>query len=344
MPTVSAIIPTYQRRDSLGAVMTPLLADPALHELIVAVDGSTDGTLEFVEAQRQRDARVVVVPLANRGIACARQAGLEAAGGEVALFIDDDVVAAPGLVSGHARRHAGAEGLLVKGYTPNEWRHLPPGRRAIARIYRSAYEQACARYEREPDHVLLGFWGGNFSVRRTDGLRIGIANPVFGRGAREEDREFGIRCFQDGLRGVFDRSLLADHRYDRGVEAFRRDCRESGRYRHVIHALHPSVVGTGLNDGTADANTADRPGQGLPRPLRRLLPVLASGPMFHILSGTLAAVFRAASAVGALGIETVAARGLGSLETQRGVLDRTPVVRVGPPTAVRRGARSRIGE
>lgn len=319
--TVSVIIPTHQRRESLGAVVDPLLADPALHELVVAVDGSTDGTAEWLEQRRTRDPRLKVLRLSNQGVSAARQAGFEASTGEVVLFLDDDVVPTPGLVTGHARRHAGKTHLLVQGYTPNDWRRLRRTRRAIGRIYREDYEQACARNDREPEHVLLGFWGGNFSLGRVDCQAIGIANPVFGRGAREEDREFGIRCFEAGLRGVFDRRLVGDHRYDRDITSFRRDCRKSGRYRYVIHDLHPAVVGHDLTDPTGTANTPDRPGQRLPRPVRRLLPILASPPLFRLIAAVLAAGFWIGVLVGSLPLQTLAARGVGSLETQRGVSD-----------------------
>jgi hypothetical protein len=88
----------------------------------------------------------------------------------------------------------------------------------------------------------------------------------------------------------------------------------------MIHQLHPGLVGKELNDGGGTANTLDRPGQGLPRPLRRLLPVLASDPLFDLVAGALAVGFRLAVGVRSLGLQTLAARGIGSLETQRGVL------------------------
>jgi glycosyltransferase involved in cell wall biosynthesis len=316
MPTVSVIVPTYQRRWSLGAVIEPLLADPALHQLVVAVDGSTDGTAEWLEQRRSRDARLTVLRLQNQGVSAARQAGLEAATGDLVLFLDDDVVPSPGLVAGHARRHGAEAQIVVQGYTPNDWRHLPRSRRAIARIYRSGYEQACARYEREPERALLGFWGGNFSLRRADCQAVGIANPLFRSGAREEDREFGIRCFEAGLRGVFDRSLVGDHRYDRNLNSFRRDCLESGRFRRMIHDLHPALVGYDLTDRTGTA-----PGQGLPRPVRRVLPILASPPLFRLLAAVLTAGFWIGVLVGSSSLQTFTARGLGTLETQRGVSD-----------------------
>jgi glycosyltransferase involved in cell wall biosynthesis len=318
-PTVSVVIPTYQRRHALQQPVERLLGDEAMHELVVVVDGSTDGTEEWLADRARDDDRLVVVKRANLGISAARQAGAECATGEVVLFLDDDVVPCPGLVAGHAARHAQAADLVVQGYMPNAWAELPPGRRAIARIYREAYEMTCARYDADPRSVLLGFWAGNFSLRRVDALAVGLATPVFGGLRGQEDREFGIRCHAAGLRGMFDRTLLAEHRYDRTLAAYRADMRRSGDFRRLIHELHPTIVGRALLARSIDANTADLPGQGLPWIVRRQWPRLASPPWFRIVSAGLVAVFDVAVRVRWLWLETLAARGLGSLETQRGV-------------------------
>jgi len=95
---------------------------------------------------------------------------------------------------------------LVQGYMPNEWRDRSRGRRAIALLYRRAYEGACRRYEHDCNHKLFGFWAGNFSLRRADCLRGRMATPVAGLLRGHEDQEFGLRCLRAGLTGVFDRS------------------------------------------------------------------------------------------------------------------------------------------
>jgi glycosyltransferase involved in cell wall biosynthesis len=320
LPRVSVVVPTYQRRHALPQFVEPLLADPALHELVVAVDGATDGTLEYLRERAEHDARVKVLDLPNRGVPPARQSGIEAATGDVVLLMDDDVIAEPGLVSGHARRHAAGGRRLVLGYMPNDWRALPRGRRGIARIYARAYAAACRRFASEPDHVLLGLWGGNLSMPREEFLRVGVKTEMsLPRG--QDDREFGIRLFRAGIRGEFDPALRAEHRYDRPLDKFRSDCRIQGGTRKLIHDLHPDIVGPRLQAAHTDANAVDGVGQGLPRPLRRALPAFARDPLFGLATGALELLFRLGVRSGWLALETLTARGIGSLETQRGVLD-----------------------
>lgn len=88
-PLFSVVIPTYQRRDVVvAAVMSALEQTIALIEVIVVVDGSTDGT-EAVLATID-DPRLHVIVQPNRGAAAARNAGIEQARGRYIAFLDCD--------------------------------------------------------------------------------------------------------------------------------------------------------------------------------------------------------------------------------------------------------------
>jgi GT2 family glycosyltransferase len=315
---VSVVAPTYKRRDRLPGFVEPLLREPGLDELVIAVDGSADGSVEWLEERRRRDERLVVVDLPNRGAGPTHQAGIEAATGDVVILLDDDVIAAPGLVAGHARHHRELGRKLVVGYMPNDWRKLPPGRRGIACIYRRAYEQHVAGFAADPAFVLHGLYGGNLSMPRSEFVRVGIEGLEVKRG--QDDREFGIRCAKAGIRPVFDRTLVANHLYDRSLPQFRRDCRLQGRSRVLLHETHSDLVGANLTDDPPNSHVADAVGMGLPRPLRRVWPLLAREPMFGLATALLSGAFRGAVRLRHLGMEVQTARAIGSLETMRGVL------------------------
>lgn len=318
---LSIVAPTFRRRQGLPAFVEPLLAEPELHELVMAVDGSDDGSVEWLEQRRAEDGRLVVLDLPNRGAGATRQAGIEAASGEVVLLLDDDVIAAPGLAPGHLAHHANLEPKLVMGYMPNIWTGLPPGRRGIAWIYRRAYEMHCARYVEDSRFVLHGFWGGNFSLPRSEFLRVGVEGLDVKRG--QDDREFGLRCAKAGIQAVFDPSLRGEHLYDRALDAFRRDMRSQGESRKLIHDVHSDLVGAELSDDADGDHVVDAVGTGLPAPLRRLWPTLARDPLFGLVCAALSATFAAGVRSRHLGLEVQAARAIGSLETMRGVLDRS---------------------
>lgn len=320
MLTVSVVVPTHQRREAVADVVNHVLADQDALELVVVVDGSTDGTIEWLESQRARHARLRPIYRQKGGVAAARQCGAEAASGDVVLFLDDDVVARPGLVAGHARHHEMMPRRLVAGYMPNPWAALPPGRRGIARVYRAAYEAACARYEQDPQAILLGFWAGNFSMRRDDCLKVRLDTPLLARDAREEDREFGLRCLRAGMSAVFDRQLRAEHLYQRDLAAFRSDCRRNGYFRPAIRRLHEDLLSADGGEGRGWPSPHERVGRSLPLALRHVWPFLARDPAFPVFSRLLALCFRVAVRARDLRFETLAVRALASLETQRGVL------------------------
>ena len=89
-PTVSIVLPTYNRRVLLAEAVASIVAQTFQDwELIVADDGSTDGTAEFVRALG--DKRIRLLALAHSGSPAApRAAALRAARGRWVSFLDSD--------------------------------------------------------------------------------------------------------------------------------------------------------------------------------------------------------------------------------------------------------------
>jgi glycosyltransferase involved in cell wall biosynthesis len=320
-PRISVVAPTYNRRAELPAFVEPLLREPGLHELILAIDGSDDGSLEWCRERAKDDPRLKAFMFPNRGAGATRQAGVEQAEGEVVLLMDDDVIAEPGLVMGHLRHHLQLERKLVLGYMPNDWESLPPGRRGIAKIYRRAYEGHVSRFATDPDFVLHGLWGGNFSMPREEFMRTGVEGLGVKRG--QDDREYGIRLFKAGVRGEYDPSLRGRHLYNRSFEAFRKDCRIQGESRVLIHEVHDDLLGKELVRHPGGSEVDDDVGLGLPRPVRKVWPYLARDPWFGLTTGALTLAFKLGVKTKVLRLEVLSARAIGSLDTMRGVLDRS---------------------
>lgn len=88
---ISVVIPAYNARDTVRqAVESVLEQSLPPYEVIVVDDGSTDGTGDVVASAFGQRVRVIRQP--NRGLAAARTAGHEAAGGELVAWLDADDV------------------------------------------------------------------------------------------------------------------------------------------------------------------------------------------------------------------------------------------------------------
>jgi glycosyltransferase involved in cell wall biosynthesis len=306
--TVSVVMATYNRRALLERVLPPLLDDPATFELVVVVDGCEDGSLEYLEALAAEDPRVRPIFTANGGRVAAQELGVEAARGDVVLVMDDDVVAAPGLVSGHARHHERERDLVVVGYMPTERPRVRGPGSFTSELYHDVYEYRCQGWESGSEAVLRGLWSGNLSLRRETLLAVGSiggGQPL----NYHHDWELGLRLMRVGLTGRFDRSLAAQHLHERSAAAFARESRVQGRDMWLIEHLHGSVLGADqIRDRYYDRTRA----------LTTLLAWSDRPRAYALIRAALDAALFAAGRLGAYDLERKVASVLGHVERRRG--------------------------
>jgi glycosyltransferase involved in cell wall biosynthesis len=300
----SVVIPTFSRKERLRTVLQPVLDDPATGEVVVVVDGCRDGSFELLTDWSHQDHRLKPLFQENAGEASARQAGLEAATGDVVVFLDDDVIVEPGVITGHLAHHAEGQHKLVLGYMPTRV-DVPrrPGQVPTI-LYAQDYERTCADYEADPDHILSHLWAGNLSLRRRDALEVGLVPLV--RFGYHADMQFGLECQEAGIRGVFDRGLRATHLHSRGLRAFARECRLSGQGRAYLSHMHPAL-----------ASEID-PSASWPRAFVPLLRILSSRWVRPVSSRMAMGTAYVAGRLHLWPVETAAARALRQIEANYG--------------------------
>jgi peptidoglycan/xylan/chitin deacetylase (PgdA/CDA1 family)/GT2 family glycosyltransferase len=160
--SLSVLIATHNRREMLGRCLEALARqapDSAGFEVIIADDGSSDGSAELVEAL-ETPYRLRLLRLEKSGKAAALNSALEAAEAEVCLFLDDDIVAWPGLVEAHLAAHRERPGTLGIGpltQPPARSRDWFPHAHAIA--WNQRYEELEGKELGWPE-----CYGGNFSA------------------------------------------------------------------------------------------------------------------------------------------------------------------------------------
>ena len=95
---ISVIVPVYNVRSYLEKCFESVAGQSYRNlEIILVDDGSTDGSGELCEELARKDSRVRVVHKKNGGLGSARNAGIDAARGEILSFVDSDDWIEPGM-------------------------------------------------------------------------------------------------------------------------------------------------------------------------------------------------------------------------------------------------------
>jgi GT2 family glycosyltransferase/peptidoglycan/xylan/chitin deacetylase (PgdA/CDA1 family) len=238
----SIVIPTYQRRDVLVETIRALagLETPWPCELVVVVDGSTDGSAEA--------ARAVPVPFPvrvleqeNQGAAAARNHGAGEARGEILLFLDDDMVADPRLLVEHDAVHRqGADAVI--GHIPLH----PDSPRTL--LSNGVDVWARERHERllhTRGQLSLGdLLTGQLSVRRDVFERAAGFDETFNARGQfgAEDTDFLYRLLRSGAAVRYAPGAVTYQRYVVTPEQNLRQWRQGGRADAVLVRKHPDLL------------------------------------------------------------------------------------------------------
>lgn len=186
-PSFSIVIPTYQRRDVVCAAVRALaeIEYPGDRELIVVIDGSTDGTARSLK-QIDCPFPVRIIEQENKGAARARNRGATEASNEILLFLDDDMIGDPKLLDEHARTYGSGADAVV-GDTL-----LDPGspQNFLSDSIRAWIDDSRIG----APLTAFDIWSGQLSVRRSVFDELGGFDEFFtSDGAfANEDADFGV--------------------------------------------------------------------------------------------------------------------------------------------------------
>jgi glycosyltransferase involved in cell wall biosynthesis len=207
--TATLIVPTRNRAELLARLLPSWVEQETQepYELIIADNGSTDGTAEFVKEAAKRWPQVRIISEQKAGGARARHAGALAARSPLLIFVDDDMRADPKLIAAHLRAHRDSLGGVVLGNIVSApSRH--PFDRMMAYIYDGPKQTLATRQPTARD-----FWSGNVSLSRELYFRMGGYSDALAELRCGEDMEFGLRLHQAGISMRFAPEALTYHHF-----------------------------------------------------------------------------------------------------------------------------------
>ena len=224
LPTVSLIVAAHDEEEAIAARVANALAldyPPDRLEVIVASDGSSDGTVE-----RAKRAGASVLDLPRLGKVRAQDRAVEAARGEVLAFSDANSAWAP-----DALRHlVGALADTSVGYVCGEVRlHGGSGANQEGVYWR--LENAIRALESRLGGITAGN-GAIYAVRRSAYLQL---DP-----RTSHDLSFPFNMVKRGLRAVYEPRARAREAMAPTLEG------EFRRKRRMMRHAWPTVLGGGL--------------------------------------------------------------------------------------------------
>ncbi len=236
MPEISVLIATHNRRELLARCLAALAhqtLDPNRFEVIVADDGSSDGSAAMAEALERPYALRVLAP-GKIGHAATQNKALEAARAPVCLLIDDDVIAAPELLEAHLAAHRedpkiiGIGALTQQPVDAHDW---------FAKAFAQGWNEHLVGLSERPTE-LTDCYGGNLSFPRQALLDLGGVSTDL---LYAYDFDIGFRLSRVGCRPVFIAAAHVVHddqkRYPRIIE----DAERSGRACFDLCQRYPQL-------------------------------------------------------------------------------------------------------
>ena len=193
---LSAVIPTYRRERVLVDTIGYLLEmNPPPGELLI-VDQTPEHEPDTARSLKSLEVagKIHWIRLARPSITHAMNVGLETAGGEIVLFLDDDIIPGQNLIGAHIDAHLRSQSAIIAGQVlqPGE-EPLPESSDAVPFQFRSSRSQ-----------LVSELMGGNFSIRRDVALKLGGFDENFVHVAYRFEADFALRARAAGYSILFE--------------------------------------------------------------------------------------------------------------------------------------------
>ena len=200
---ISIIVPVYNSEKYIDRCLDSILNQTYKDlEIVLVNDGSNDQSLKILENYALRDTRIKVVNQENKGVAAARNTGLDNATGDYILYVDSDDWIENNMVERMVELSANAD-IVFCG---NDNAVSPESVKKIIGITKEIWNKDKIIYEFLRHKIMSGMlWNKLIKRSLTDGCRF---NPKTGYG---EDAEFLWQVLQNTNSMIVTNEILYHH-------------------------------------------------------------------------------------------------------------------------------------
>jgi glycosyltransferase involved in cell wall biosynthesis len=256
-PSVSVIIPTYNRKDALRETLA-LLAKQTYpsdcFEAIVVDDGSTDGT-EAVAAELF-PFKVRLIRQSNQGDAAARNFGARQSQSDLLVFLDDDIKIQSNYLNALVQAHGMRQNRIVAGtWNLGSSENPQLSDKSKTLLASGAYYLRSSREhdsDVDSDHAtditeiaFQDIHSNNMALSREAYLKLGMMQPLeFSGSSMWCDLEFNYRAYRKGFEFYRSRKAVCWH-LDHAAESLDgfKQRMSTAAYRSVIlFQKHPELL------------------------------------------------------------------------------------------------------
>ncbi len=187
---LSVVIPTYNRKPILEKCLRAMERQTfADYEIVVVDDGSTDGTVEWLQSHAAEFPHVRLFCQNHGGAAGARNYGVEQAKGDTIVFIDSDLVVTDVFLQSHVE-------TLIQGQKELGHNRLF----TYGRVINTAnFDDPTSEPYKVTDFSAAYFATGNVAIARHWLIEAGLFDTGF-KQYGWEDLELGVRLKNLGLK------------------------------------------------------------------------------------------------------------------------------------------------
>ena len=238
-PTISVIFPTFNRCEVIRTTLEHLIAQDYPAELveILVCDNSTDGTPEMVRSVASTSPVNVRLLSSNERLpAVKRNQGLREAGGDLVVFLNDDVWVDPRFLAEHAASHAAHRDPIAVLGLVEQSPDMPPG--PFVDWYQPfAYHEISDRSDETVGYRYS--WSMNLSFPRSVMIDRNLVFHEDWADIGHEDVELGYRWARAGYDLVYNPRARGDHYHPHDLDSASRLQASVGRGLRDLEVLIP---------------------------------------------------------------------------------------------------------